>query len=103
MRNESYMLGFGGNSVWQENMLNVAEGPSHDHRRGLGSRVHIPSNYFHYSVLSQTLHLVYNVDAALQILRRILKRGDVVSVTFLNVSQISRYTECSRGFARWQL
>ena len=51
---------------------------------------HIPSDTFDCVILTQTLHLIYDVRAALKTLYRILKPGGVVLATFPGISQISQ-------------
>jgi ubiquinone/menaquinone biosynthesis C-methylase UbiE len=49
----------------------------------------IPSDTFDCVILTQTLHLIYDVRAALKTLYRILKPGGVLLATFPGISQIS--------------
>ena len=87
---DSYMCRFGGDRVLKKDILHVAEGnPAGTIVADLARADHIPSNYFDCIILTQTLHFVYNVDAALQTLRRILKPGGVLLATFPGISQIS--------------
>jgi hypothetical protein len=87
---DSYMCQFGGDRVLQKDILHVAEGnPAATIVADLARADHIPSNRFDCIILTQTLHLVYNVDAALQTLLRILKPGGVLLATFPGISQIS--------------
>ena len=87
---DSYMCRFGGDRVLNKDILHVAEGnPTATIVADLAHADHIPSNRFDCIILTQTLHLVYNVDAALQTLHRILKPGGVLLATFPGISQIS--------------
>jgi glycosyltransferase involved in cell wall biosynthesis/SAM-dependent methyltransferase len=87
---DSYMCRFGGDRVLNKDILHVAEGnPTATIVADLAHADHIPSNRFDCIILTQTLHLVYNVDAALQTLSRILKPGGVLLATFPGISQIS--------------
>jgi SAM-dependent methyltransferase len=52
---------------------------------------HIPSNTFDCIILTQTLHLIYDLRAALKHLYRILKPDGVLLVTVPGISQISSY------------
>jgi SAM-dependent methyltransferase len=88
---DSYMCRFGGERVLKKDILHVAAGNSAativaDLAQAAD---HIPSNQFDCIILTQTLHLVYNFDAALQTLHRILKPGGVLLATFPGISQIS--------------
>jgi ubiquinone/menaquinone biosynthesis C-methylase UbiE len=51
---------------------------------------HIPSDTFDCIILTQTLHLIYDVRAALTTLYRILKPGGVLLTTVSGISKISR-------------
>lgn len=87
---DSYMCQFGGDRVLKKDILHVAAGnPAATIVADLAHADHIPSNIFDCIILTQTLHLVYNVDAALHTLRRILKPGGVLLATFPGISQIS--------------
>ena len=87
---DSYMCRFGGERVLNKDILHVTAGnPSATIVADIARADHIPSNRFDCIILTQTLHLVYNVDAALQTLRRILKPGGVLLATFPGISQIS--------------
>ena len=62
---DSYMCRFGGDRVLKKDILHVAEGnPAATIVADLARADHIPSNQFDCIILTQTLHLVYNVDAA---------------------------------------
>ena len=50
----------------------------------------LPSNAFDCIVLTQTLHLIYDVRAAVPQLHRALAPGGVVLVTAPGISQIDR-------------
>ena len=87
---DSYMCRFGGDRVLNKDILHVAEGnPAATIVADLAHADHIPSNLFDCIILTQTLHLVYHVDEALQTLLRILKPGGVLLATFPGISQIS--------------
>jgi glycosyltransferase involved in cell wall biosynthesis len=87
---DSYMCQFGGDRVLKKDILHVAEGnPIATIVADLARADHIPSDRFDCIILTQTLHLVYDVNAALQTLRRILKPGGVLLATFPGISQIS--------------
>jgi SAM-dependent methyltransferase len=51
---------------------------------------HIRSDTFDCIILTQTLHLIYDVSAAIRTLHRILKPGGILLATFPGVSQIAR-------------
>jgi SAM-dependent methyltransferase len=51
---------------------------------------HLASNTFDFIILTQTLHLIYDVRAALGTLYRILKPGGILLATVSGISKISR-------------
>lgn len=51
----------------------------------------IPTDVFDCIILTQTLHLIYDVQAAVRTAHDALKPGGVVLATFPGVSQISQY------------
>jgi SAM-dependent methyltransferase len=51
---------------------------------------HIPSRTFDCVILTQTLHLIYDVRAALGTLYRILKPNGILLLTVPGISQVSR-------------
>jgi SAM-dependent methyltransferase len=87
---DSYMCRFGGDRVLKKDILHVTEGnPAATIVADLARADHIPSNLFNCIILTQTLHLVFDVDSALETLHRILKPGGVLLATFPGISQIS--------------
>ena len=52
---------------------------------------HIESNSFDCIIVIQTLQFIYNLDAAVRTIHRILKSGGVVLVSLPSLSPISRY------------
>jgi glycosyltransferase involved in cell wall biosynthesis/SAM-dependent methyltransferase len=94
---DSYMCRFGGDRVLRRDILHVKEGnPAATIVADLARADHIPSNLFDCIILTQTLHLVYDVNSALQTLHRILKPGGVLLATFPGISQISvdEWSDC---------
>lgn len=86
----SYTRKFGGDRVTKSDVLHVVEGnPEATIVGDLTCADHIPSDSFDCFILTQTLHLIYDVRAALKTLYRILKPGGVAIVTFPGISQIS--------------
>jgi SAM-dependent methyltransferase len=57
----------------------------------LSSHNNIPSNSFDCIIFTQTLQFIYDVQATILTLHRILKPRGVVLATFPGISQISRY------------
>jgi glycosyltransferase involved in cell wall biosynthesis len=86
----AYTRRFGGDRVTIADVLHVVEGnPKASIVGDLTHSDHIPSDTFDCFVLTQTLHLIYDVLTALQTAYRILKPGGVLLATFPGISQIS--------------
>lgn len=84
-----YTSRFGGTRVTKSDILHVTEGHPHATIVGdLAAANHIPSDSFDCIILTQTLHLIYEVRAALATLYRILKPGGILLVTVPGISQI---------------
>ena len=66
----------------------------------LTRRDHLPSETFNCVILTQTLQFIYDVQAAVQNLYRILKPGGIALVTVSGISQIGRY-EMDRWGQYW--
>lgn len=87
----SYTRAFGGDRVTHSDVLHVAEGnPEATIIADLSRGENIPSGAFDCLVLTQTLHLIYDMHAALRTMHRILKPGGVALVTFPGITQIDR-------------
>lgn len=94
---DGYTRRFGGERVSIRDVLHVTEGnPTATIVADLAHADHIPSNSFDCIILTQTLHLVYDVNAALHTLRRILKPGGILLTTFPGITQISidEWSDC---------
>ena len=86
---DSYTRRFGKERVTHRDVLHVSDGnPKATIVGDLTSASHIPSDNFDCIVLTQTLHLIYDVRAALRTLYRILKPHGVLLATFPGVSQM---------------
>lgn len=86
---DGYTRRFGGDRVTQRDVLHVDASNANativaDLARGDG----IPTNAFDCIVLTQTLHLIYDVPAAVRTLHRILRPGGVCLITVPGISQI---------------
>ena len=85
-----YTRKFGGDRVTQSDVLHIKEGnPDATIVGDLTNADNIPSNTFDCLVLTQTLHLIYDMRVALKTIHRILKPGGVALVTFPGISQIA--------------
>lgn len=87
---DSYTRKFGGERVMKRNIMHVsADNPAATIVGDLTNAEHIPSDLFDCFIITQTLHLIYDLPRALETIRRILKPGGVVLTTFPGISQIS--------------
>lgn len=86
----SYTERFGGERVNVSDILHVSrDNPDATFVGDLTNADHIPSDAFDCIILTQTLHLIYDVRLAIQTIYRILKPGGVALVTFPGITQIS--------------
>jgi SAM-dependent methyltransferase len=86
----SYTLRFGGDRVKVSDILHVSQdNPDATIIGDLTDADHIPSDSFDCMILTQTLHLIYDMRSALQTVYRVLKPGGVALVTFPGITQIS--------------
>jgi len=89
---DSYTRRLGGDRVTRRDVLHVEEGnPQATIVADLADAAHVPSDSFDCIILTQTLHLIYDVRAAIATLHRILKPGGVVLATVPGISQIDHY------------
>lgn len=96
---DTYTRRFGGERVIASDVLHVGEG---NHRAtlvgDLAAADHIPSEIFDCVILTQTLHLIYDLRGALHTLHRILKGEGTLLATLPGISQKSddewRHTWC---------
>ncbi len=87
---DAYTRQFGGDRVIRRDVLHVsAADPLATFVGDLTHADHLPSNAFDCFILTQTLHLVYDVRAALRTIYRVVKPGGVVLATLPGISQIS--------------
>jgi SAM-dependent methyltransferase len=90
---DTYTTRFGGGRVRQSHILHVQEGNPEATIVADLTDAHCPlaSDTFDCIILTQTLHLIYDLRAAIHTVHRILKPGGVVLATVPGISQISRY------------
>jgi SAM-dependent methyltransferase len=87
---DSYTRRFGKQHVTTSDVLHVtADHPTATIIGDLTRAHHIPSHTFDCFILTQTLHLIYEVRQALQTIYRILKPHGIVLATVPGISQIS--------------
>ena len=85
----TYTRRYGDDRVSHRDVLYVIEGnPEATFVGDLTKADHIPSDLFDCIILTQTLHLIYDMKAAISTLHRILKPGGVLLATFPGISQI---------------
>lgn len=85
-----YTEKFGGERVEISDVLHVdGQNPSATIVGDLTCAGHIRDNHFDCIILTQTLHLIYDVKAALQTVFRILKPGGTLLATVPGITQIS--------------
>lgn len=85
----AYTRRFGGDKVIKSDVLHVSgDNPEATIVADLAEADHIPSDAFDCVLLTQTLHLIYDVQTALATLHRILKPGGVLLLTVPGISQI---------------
>jgi|ERR1041384_153005 glycosyltransferase involved in cell wall biosynthesis len=89
---DAYTRRFGGARVTHSDVLHVSEDNLHATIvADLENADHIESKSFDCIILTQTLHLIYDVRAAIATLHRILKPGGVLLATMPGISQIDHY------------
>jgi SAM-dependent methyltransferase len=89
---DKYTHKFGKKLVLKSDILHVSkDDPKATIVADLSQADHVPSNTFDCIICTQTLHLIYEVQAALKTLYRILKPEGVLLATVPGISQISRY------------
>ena len=95
---DSYTRQFGGDRVTVRDVLHVNEhNPQATIVDDLASGERIPSDAFDCVILTQTLHLVYDIQAAVRTLHRILKPGGVLLLTVPGISQLDSGSGIRRG------
>jgi SAM-dependent methyltransferase len=88
---DSYTRRFGGKRVSIRDILHVsADAPGATIVGDLAHADHIPANRFDCIILTQTLHLIWDVPAAIRTLYRILAPGGVLLATVPGISPIDR-------------
>jgi SAM-dependent methyltransferase len=85
----TYTRRFGGSRVRRSDVLHIdPDAPGATIIADLAAADHVASDAFDCIVLTQTLHLIYDVPAAIRTLHRILAPGGVVLVTAPGISQL---------------
>jgi len=98
IKDDTYTRRFGGSQVARADVLDIdADNPRATIIADLRNAPQIASDTFDCVIVTQTLHLIYEVQCAVQTLHRVLKPGGVLLVTLPGISQIAR-----DGFHRWE-
>jgi glycosyltransferase involved in cell wall biosynthesis/SAM-dependent methyltransferase len=85
----AYTRRFGGAAVTASEVIHLSrDNPAATIVGDLTDATHIPDASFDCAIVTETLHLVYDVTAALRTLHRILRPGGVLLATFPGMSQI---------------
>ena len=88
----TYTQKFGGDRVTRSAVLHVTQGnPKATIVADLTRADNIEADTFDCIILTQTLQFIYDVQAAVKTIYRILKPGGVLLATFGGISQISRW------------
>lgn len=83
---------YGGERVSQSDVLHVTDtGPPVTIVADISQGHGIPSDAFDSVILTQTMQLIYDVQAVVRTLHRILKPGGTALVTLPGITRISRY------------
>ena len=88
---DSYCRRFGGTRIKQQDVLHVtADNPAATIVGDLSQPGTLPADAFDCLVLTQTLHLIFDLRAAVIEMHRALKPGGIVLLTVPGISQIDR-------------
>lgn len=87
----AYTLKYGGTKIRQSDILHMDATNVHATFIGdLSNAPHIPDNSFDCIILTQTLHLIYNYNEAIETCYRILKAGGTLLITVPGISHIAQ-------------
>ena len=87
-----YTVRFGGEKVTQSDVLHAVTGnPAATLVGNLETGEGVPEGVFDCLILSQTIHVIYRVQDALQTAYRALRPGGVLLATFPSISQVSMH------------
>jgi SAM-dependent methyltransferase len=88
----TYTLKFGGDRVSRSDILQNAEGrPRATLVLDLVDTDDAPADVFDCIICTQTLHLIFDIQAAIETLNKLLKPGGTLLLTAPAITQISRY------------
>lgn len=96
VKDRAYTRRFGGERVEVSDVLDIdADNPHATVIDDLTTGEALPSNAFDCILLTQTLHLIFDVHAAARTLHRVLKPGGVLLLTVPGITQIPRAESAS--------
>ena len=91
MGDRYYSLKFGGERVTQADVLHYVEGnPVATIVADLTDAPHIPDNAFDCIIITQTLQMIWDLEAAIATLHRILRPAGIVLATTHGISRVAR-------------
>src|SRR5918994_4309822 len=91
VKEDLYTTRYGGDRVKKIDIVHPEEGnPKATIVADLTRANNLPSDTFDFIILTQTLHLIYDVRAAVGTLYRVLKPGGILLTTVSGISKISR-------------
>jgi glycosyltransferase involved in cell wall biosynthesis/SAM-dependent methyltransferase len=91
---DTYSRRFGGNRITKQDVLHVVPGsPGATIIADLSCAPQVPSDSFDCIILTQTMHYIFDLQAAAATLERILKPGGVLLATLPGISKICRDQE----------
>jgi SAM-dependent methyltransferase len=89
---DSYTTRYGGQRVLKSEVLHVTQGnPQATIVADLTCADFIPADFFDCIILTQTLQCIWDIDAAVRTVYRILKPGGVILSSLPGISQASRH------------
>ncbi|MBF0490302.1 MAG: methyltransferase domain-containing protein [Candidatus Omnitrophica bacterium] len=94
IKDDNYLVKYGGNKVLQKDILDVD--PNNSKATiiaDLSNADQIPSNTYDCFVLTQTLQLIFDLNAAIEHIYRILKPGGVLLLTLPGISHFPNKTD----------
>lgn len=90
VKNSAYTLTYGSNAA-QSHVLSLTPSPEATIIGDLATGVNIPQQAFDCFILTQTLHLIFDIKSALRNSLKALKPGGTLLLTVPGISKVSRY------------
>ena len=86
---DSYTRRFGGDRVTHRDVLHAHDVPEATIIGDITAMPDVPADHFDCMIVNQTLQLIYDIEAAIAEIYRVLKPGGTLLATFPGLSQIS--------------